>query len=595
MFTATSREPPKTKAEGTPARMKPKVETAKRIQANPLWHQLATRVQAKLTVSAPGDAHEREADQVAEAVVSGSAAASIPPGVVAGLHAGRPPGAVQRKCAACEEEEKLQTKQSVGAAPKVSPKTASRIASFHGGGEALSPVARAYFEPRFGRDLSAVRLHTGAEAATAAGEVQARAFTVGPDIAFAAGEYRPNSLEGRRLLAHELTHTVQQGAASTLRRKPIRPENDPIHQPILEQYRREEGLPESGIDPLTGQPVGPSPAAIKYGPWPGDVATPASKPSLAAVPEALPLASCGKVTPGMAPALAEPIIDCITHARFVNFMNQSIANMAQVASPYAPGIAATYQAALAQVIKAGLSSPPTATAPKTFTINNFTVIVSPGVTLPIASFDLILKRNMGGPNGASIGSGIELNEESRAAWMQDQADIERTMYHEGFHWLSGEVSAHNRQVRGGAAGSIVRPELDFTFVSIYETELRAAAEPIWKDILAQVPLQASMPKTLTPQALSGIQWIKISNEILSRVEEAVYLNLRQGKGFSRRFDLPNLAQDWLLTSDYWDSGVIFIRADLQSFLKTNTDRINRELLPVVQKIQREYLRRRATP
>jgi hypothetical protein len=464
-------------------------------------------------------------------------------------------------------------------------------------GQPLDPATRATFERRFGRDLSAVRLHTGAEAATAATEVAARAFTVGQDITFAAGEYRPESPEGWKLLAHELTHTVQQGAAGALRRKPIKPEDDdPIHQPILEQYRREEGLPESGIDPQTGQPVGPSPAAIKYGPWPGDVATPKGKASLAAVPEALPLASCGMVTPGMDPAKADLIRDCVVHARFVNFMNQSIANMAQVASPYAPGIAAVYQAALAEVVKAGLTSPPTATVPKKFTTKSLTVKVSPGVTLPIASFDLTLVRILNGANGVNFGSGIELNEESRAALMQDQADIERTMYHEGFHWLSGVVSDHNRSVRKGATGSVVRPELDFTFIQVFETEFRAAAEPIWKDALITVKLMIkNLAKPLTPQALSGIQWFKVENEILARVEESVYLNLRQGKGFSRRFDLPALAQDWLLTSDYWDSGVIFDRADLQSFLRTNTDRVNRELLPVVQKIQREYLRRRATP
>jgi uncharacterized protein DUF4157 len=567
------------------------------VPANPLWSRLARggSLQAKLKLGAVDDPLERDADRVAEAVVSGLA-----------------PPAVQRKCAACEEEEmhrspaelpaedeeeKLQTKRSSGATPEVSPKTASRIASFRGGGEALSPAARSYFEPRFSRDLSGVRLHTGGEASAAAGEVQARAFTVGSDIAFGAGEYRPETVAGKKLLAHELTHTVQQGAADALRRKPKGPEDDPIHQPIIEQYRREWGLPESGIDPQTGKPVGPSPAAIKYGraPWPGDVAAPKTTPSLAAVPDALSEASCGKVTPGMDPAKAEVIRDCITHARFVNFMNQSIANIAQVASPYAPGIASVYQAALAEVVKAGLTSPPTATTAKTYTVKNLTVTVSPGVTLTIASFDLKLQRTPGGANGANFGSGIELNEESGAALIKDQADIERTMYHEGFHWLSGEVSSHNRSVRGGTKGTIVSPELDYTLVKGFETEFRAAAEPIWKDVLATVPLKLTTAKPLTPQALSGIQWIKVANEILSRVEEAVYLNLRQGKGFSRKFDLPVLAQGWLLTSDYWDSGVIFVRADLQTFLTTNTDRVNRELLPVVQKIQSEYLRGRAKP
>lgn len=172
----------------------------------------APALQAKLRVGAVDDPMEREADRVAEAVVSGAS-----------------PPAVQRKCAACaeedgavrrtpaelpeeNEEEKLQTKRAAGAAPEVSPRTTSRIAALRGGGKELSPAARSYFEPRFGRDLSAVRLHTGNEAAAAAREVDARAFTVGRDIAFGAGEYRPDSTEGRRLLAHELTHTVQQEA-----------------------------------------------------------------------------------------------------------------------------------------------------------------------------------------------------------------------------------------------------------------------------------------------------------------------------------------------------------------------------------------------
>jgi uncharacterized protein DUF4157 len=147
------------------------------------------------------------------------------------LRVGAADGTVQRKCAACEDEEKLQTKRAAGTAPEVSPKTASRIAGLRGGGEALSAAARSYFEPRFGCDLSAVRLHTGAAAATAAGEVGARAFTVGSDIAFGASEYRPEAAEGKRLLAHELTHTLQQSAspgpgAGVVRRTTVPPRRD---------------------------------------------------------------------------------------------------------------------------------------------------------------------------------------------------------------------------------------------------------------------------------------------------------------------------------------------------------------------------------
>lgn len=98
-------------------------------------------------------------------------------------------------------------------------------------GQALSPTQRAYFEPHFG-DLSAVRLHTGPEAHAAAAGLSARAFTIGRDIAFGAGQYQPDSPAGRKLLAHELTHTVQQGAAGVIRRQPTdRP------QPTLEEQR----------------------------------------------------------------------------------------------------------------------------------------------------------------------------------------------------------------------------------------------------------------------------------------------------------------------------------------------------------------------
>ena len=340
----------------------------------------------------------------------------------------------------------------------------------------------------------------------------------------------------------------------------------------------------------------PETGSVPEGTGPGDVGAPATRPSLAAVPEVLPLDSCGRVIPRMDPANARSIRDCVTHARFVNLMNQSIANMAQVASPYAPGLAAVYQAAFAEVVKAGLSNPPTDTAPRTFTATNLNVMVSPGITLPILSFELKLLHDPKGPNGAKNETGIELNEVSQAAMLEDQPGIERTMYHEGFHWLSGKVTSHNRSVRQGLAdGAVVREELDDEFVRPFEIELRAAAEPLWKDILAAVPLQPSEQRAQTPQDLSGYQWIKVKNEILSRVEEAVYLNLRQGRGFSQGIDLPALPQDWLLEGPYWDAGGFFEPGGLRSFLTANADRVKHEMLPVVQKIQGEYLRRRARP
>ena len=77
-------------------------------------------------------------------------------------------------------------------------------------GEALPEAARSFMEARFGRDLSHVRIHRGHHAASYADHLGARAVTVGADVAFGSGEYRPDTQAGRHLLAHELTHVIQQ-------------------------------------------------------------------------------------------------------------------------------------------------------------------------------------------------------------------------------------------------------------------------------------------------------------------------------------------------------------------------------------------------
>jgi len=87
-------------------------------------------------------------------------------------------------------------------------------------GRLLDPSVRAFMEPRLGFDFSQVRIHTDALAAESARQVRARAFTLGQDIVFGAGRYAPHTEAGRRLLAHELTHVVQQGGAMPPMRHP---------------------------------------------------------------------------------------------------------------------------------------------------------------------------------------------------------------------------------------------------------------------------------------------------------------------------------------------------------------------------------------
>lgn len=86
----------------------------------------------------------------------------------------------------------------------------SRINSSAGGGTSLDGGAREFLEPRFGQDFGEVRVHADSEANDLSNSIQAKAFTKGNDIYFADGQYQPESSAGRELLAHELTHVVQQ-------------------------------------------------------------------------------------------------------------------------------------------------------------------------------------------------------------------------------------------------------------------------------------------------------------------------------------------------------------------------------------------------
>lgn len=113
-----------------------------------------------------------------------------------------------------KEEELLQMKEVSSGVAEVSPTTESQINSIRGDGQSLPESVRAFFEPRFGQDFSQVRVHTDAKAAQSAQAVNARAYTVGHDVVFGAGEFQPHSTDGKRLLAHELAHVIHQTRAS---------------------------------------------------------------------------------------------------------------------------------------------------------------------------------------------------------------------------------------------------------------------------------------------------------------------------------------------------------------------------------------------
>jgi hypothetical protein len=171
-------------------------------------------------------------------------------------------------------------------------------------GNQLDVTTRSLMESRLGCDFAGVRVHSNGGAAESALAVGAAAYTVGQHVVFGAGQYSPHTPSGRGLLAHELAHVVQQSGASpssdlvirgsrgpaeaearqtaqsvtsgaeaspvrtrvprSIQRAPLSADADPIHKPLIDDFRKKHGLPPGGVDP-SGNRVGPSDAEIKYG------------------------------------------------------------------------------------------------------------------------------------------------------------------------------------------------------------------------------------------------------------------------------------------------------------------------------------------
>jgi hypothetical protein len=166
---------------------------------------LPVAVQPKILIGPIDDPLEHEADHVADqATHMPSAKISI---------SARPPQN-SLKCAGCEQDVKLQQKAAGAQADAGATSIVHQVLGTTG--RPLDAPTRAYFEPRFGYDFSQVRVHVGFEAEQSARVMSAQAYTVGHDIVFGAGRFTPTTHEGRRLIAHELTHVVQQGGNGTI-------------------------------------------------------------------------------------------------------------------------------------------------------------------------------------------------------------------------------------------------------------------------------------------------------------------------------------------------------------------------------------------
>lgn len=154
---------------------------------------LGHSLQSQLRINEAGDEYERVADRVAAEVMD------MPNGQLGGDHQPLSPGPLVQRAA--------NQSSSVCAEP-AHPQVSNVLET---SGQALDREARAFFEPRFGHDFGFVRIHADQEAAESANAVNALAYTVGNHIAFASGHYRPTTKPGQRLIAHELSHVLQQG------------------------------------------------------------------------------------------------------------------------------------------------------------------------------------------------------------------------------------------------------------------------------------------------------------------------------------------------------------------------------------------------
>ena len=176
--------------KATAVRQVPHPNAPSRIATNPFYtvtHREQLPLQKRLTISSAGDRYEVEADRVAEQVMGMT-------------------------------EPRLQ-RRALGSTPTVQRQSEAVVAdqvplpvqqALNSRGQPLDAATRAFMEPRFGHDFARVRVYADDRAAESARALNASAYTVAPNIVFGAGQYAPQTDTGRRLLAHELTHVVQQ-------------------------------------------------------------------------------------------------------------------------------------------------------------------------------------------------------------------------------------------------------------------------------------------------------------------------------------------------------------------------------------------------
>jgi hypothetical protein len=193
----------------------------------------------QLSIGAPGDQYEQEAEQVADRVLrtpepatgakqgtrqtapqinppSGACAKRIQRDTSSPYSIADGTDSTNQAQTQNQDQGTVQTQEQPGQTPQLTREFENQIGALQGGGQPLAGPVRSSMESRFGHDFSRVHIHTDHTAAALAASINARAFTLGPDVIFGAGQYAPESEAGQRLIAHELTHSIQQGQAPCL-------------------------------------------------------------------------------------------------------------------------------------------------------------------------------------------------------------------------------------------------------------------------------------------------------------------------------------------------------------------------------------------
>ena len=512
-------------------------------------------VQAKLTVGEPNDPLEREADRIAAEVASSGISSASDVGEE------RAP----RKCATCDKKDQELVLRKVTpnthSDSKGSPISKREIYALNG--RPLPISIRKSMEKRIGHDFSSVLIHTGSDAARLARRIGAEGFTYQGRVIFGAGKFRPKSREGQALIAHELTHVAQQGAARSLSRDagagvPSRPAPDPSNHSTIQ------------------------PKILVKGPrQPIQQSTNATTIHLAG--------HCGSENDPSAKA------SCDRFVRFVNFYATAIDNLAKPATPYSSAVAQVHRPLLAAVISSttarGLYPE---SAPKNTSVievlPNSTVSIpidgSTDIKVPLPRLKVKIFEKFGAENGYwdSANRAFAFNTAQLPAPMTlDLA--QKTIYHETIHMFSDLLSSN--AIALTSPSNLDTSRMDQTAWGGSTVE-RAFVNDVTQIYTSQGASQSDS------MVFAQRSWRLIRDEAIARLETVLFERARHGK--TRAFSSSDLAEEvrnlseWIANDAYWAHHI----KGASPFQTTSAGRqyITTTLVQMIKAMHLEYIRLR---